>query len=50
MCPSLNTLRASVALSFGVTNTKHAEVFPFSAFAVASFPYAGIRDLISATV
>ena len=47
---SMNTLRASVALSFGVTNTKHAEVFPFSALAIASSPYAVVRDLISTMV
>ena len=40
----------SVALSFGVTNTRHAEVFPFSAFAIASSPYTVVRDLISAMV
>ena len=50
MCPSMNTLRASVALSFGVTNTKHAEVFPLSAFAISSSPYAVVRDLISLTM
>ena len=50
MCPSMKTLSASVALSFGVTNTKHAEVFPFSALAIASSPYAVVRDLISTMV
>ena len=50
MCPSINTLGASVALSFGVTNTKHAKVFPFSAFAISSSPHAVVRDLISLTM
>jgi hypothetical protein len=45
----MNTLRAPVALSLGVTNTKHAEVFPFSALAMAHSPYDN-RDLISAVV
>ena len=46
----MNTLRASVALSFGVTNTKHAEVFPVNAFAISSSLYAVVRDLISLTM
>ena len=46
----MNTLGTSVALQFGVTNTKHAEVFPFNAFAISSSPYAVVRDLISLTM
>ena len=50
LCPTKKSLNASAAVSFGVTNTKHAEVFPYSALAIASSPYAVNRDLFSTMV